>query len=55
MSFDRIGHGFQGVVKRWGMKGGPASHGTTKAHRRMGAMGGGGVSLYPEGRWEGAG
>ncbi|XP_064457171.1 large ribosomal subunit protein uL3m-like [Ornithodoros turicata] len=35
-----IGHGFQGVVKRWKMKGGPASHGTTKAHRRLGAIGG---------------
>ncbi|KAL3858596.1 hypothetical protein ACJMK2_008868 [Sinanodonta woodiana] len=36
-----IGHGFQGVMKRWGMKGGPATHGCTKAHRRMGSMGGG--------------
>lgn len=34
-----IGHGFQGVMKRWGMKGGPASHGTTKAHRRVGSIG----------------
>lgn len=34
------GHGFQGVIKRWGMKGGPKSHGTTKAHRRLGAIGG---------------
>ncbi|KAK8769169.1 hypothetical protein V5799_010905 [Amblyomma americanum] len=34
------GHGFQGVMKRWGMKGGPATHGTTKAHRRLGAIGG---------------
>nr|CAG4651877.1 EOG090X07HN [Triops cancriformis] len=37
-----IDYGFQGVVKRWGMKGGPASHGTTKAHRRVGTIGGGG-------------
>jgi len=36
-----IGHGFQGVVKRWGMKGGPASHGATKWHRRVGNIGGG--------------
>ncbi|ESO12028.1 hypothetical protein HELRODRAFT_121430, partial [Helobdella robusta] len=36
-----IGHGFQGVVKRWGFKGGPASHGTTKWHRRPGNIGGG--------------
>ncbi|XP_077865796.1 large ribosomal subunit protein uL3m-like [Saccoglossus kowalevskii] len=37
-----IGHGFQGVMKRWGMKGQPASHGATKTHRKMGATGGGG-------------
>jgi len=36
-----IGHGFQGVVKRWGFKGGPASHGTTKWHRRPGTIGSG--------------
>ena len=36
--------GFQGVLTRWGMKGGRASHGVTKSHRRMGSMGGGGVS-----------
>ena len=40
-----IGHGFEGVVKRWGMKGGPASHGTTKWHRRIGSVGAGRVSL----------
>jgi len=34
-----IGRGFQGVMKRWGFKGGPASHGTTKAHRRPGTIG----------------
>ena len=39
-----IGHGFQGVVKRWGFKGGPATHGATKFKRRRGATGGGGVS-----------
>lgn len=44
VSFFRIDHGFQGVVKRWGMKGMPASHGVTKAHRKMGSTGGGGVS-----------
>jgi len=36
--------GFQGVLTRWGMKGGGASHGVTKAHRRLGSIGGGGVS-----------
>jgi len=35
-------HGFQGVMKRWGMKGQPRSHGQTKTHRKMGATGGGG-------------
>nr|CAG4637064.1 EOG090X07HN [Ceriodaphnia reticulata]SVE72981.1 EOG090X07HN [Ceriodaphnia reticulata] len=34
-----IDYGFQGVVKRWGFKGGPASHGATKFHRRGGTIG----------------
>lgn len=34
-----IDHGFQGVMKRWGFKGGPASHGATKFHRRPGSIG----------------
>ncbi|XP_071785525.1 large ribosomal subunit protein uL3m-like [Asterias amurensis] len=38
-----IDKGFQGVMKRWGMKGQPASHGATKTHRKMGASGGGGT------------
>jgi len=33
-----IGLGFQGVVKRWGFGGGPASHGST-FHRKPGAVG----------------
>ncbi|XP_046411611.1 39S ribosomal protein L3, mitochondrial [Neodiprion fabricii] len=37
-----IDRGFQGVCKRWGFKGGPASHGVTKTHRRPGNIGGGG-------------
>ncbi|PVD20374.1 hypothetical protein C0Q70_18528 [Pomacea canaliculata] len=36
-----IDYGFQGVIKRWGMKGMPASHGVTKSHRKMGSSGGG--------------
>ena len=40
-SLNRIDYGFQGVVKRWGMKGGPASHGATKFHRRVGSIGSG--------------
>jgi large subunit ribosomal protein L3 len=32
------GHGFQGVVKRWGFAGGPASHGSM-FHRRGGSYG----------------
>lgn len=43
-----IGKGFQGVMKRHGMKGQPASHGVTKTHRKMGATGGGGVSVLKE-------
>ena len=44
----RIDHGFEGVVKRHGFKGGPASHGSTKFHRRPGAIGGGGVMIYDQ-------
>lgn len=39
MFVSSIDHGFQGVVKRWGFKGGPASHGATKFHRRGGTIG----------------
>jgi len=42
----RTGKGFQGVMKRHGMKGQPASHGVSKTHRKMGATGGGGVSYH---------
>ena len=36
----RIGHGFQGVVKRWGFKGGPSDErGSSKFHRRPGSIG----------------
>ncbi|CAG9826040.1 unnamed protein product [Diabrotica balteata] len=38
----RIDRGFQGVMKRHGFKGMPASHGVTKTHRRGGNIGGGG-------------
>ncbi|GDX86401.1 MAG: 50S ribosomal protein L3 [Gemmatimonadetes bacterium] len=34
------GHGFQGVVKRYGFHGGPNTHGNTK-HRRPGSIGAG--------------
>ncbi|KAM4689796.1 large ribosomal subunit protein uL3m [Discoglossus pictus] len=37
-----IGKGFQGVMKRWGFKGQPATHGQTKTHRRPGAISAGG-------------
>ncbi|KAJ8921075.1 hypothetical protein NQ315_015871 [Exocentrus adspersus] len=37
-----IDRGFQGVMKRHGFKGMPASHGVTKTHRRGGCIGGGG-------------
>ena len=42
--------GFQGVMKRWGFKGGPATHGSSKFHRRRGAMGG---SSDPGKVWKG--
>ena len=34
-----IGRGFQGVVKRWGFKGAPKTHGTKHQHRKPGAIG----------------
>jgi large subunit ribosomal protein L3 len=33
------GRGHQGVMRRWGMAGGPASHGAKKWHRRPGSIG----------------
>ena len=33
------GKGFQGVVKRYGFRGHPASHGSSKDHRRPGSIG----------------
>lgn len=33
------GRGFQGVVKRYGFRGHPASHGSSKDHRRVGSIG----------------
>ncbi|GLU05177.1 hypothetical protein SLE2022_222900 [Rubroshorea leprosula] len=33
------GKGFQGGMKRWGFKGGPASHGNSLAHRAIGSTG----------------
>ena len=35
------GKGFQGVIKRHNMAGGPASHGSSKFHRKCGSVGGG--------------
>ncbi|XP_050440255.1 39S ribosomal protein L3, mitochondrial [Adelges cooleyi] len=37
-----INRGFQGVMKRWGFHGMPATHGVTKSHRRGGNIGHGG-------------
>ncbi len=34
------GRGFQGVMKRWGFGGQPASHGTERKHRSPGSIGG---------------
>jgi len=35
-----IGKGFQGVMKRWGFKGQPATHGASLSHRSTGSIGG---------------
>ena len=40
------GKGFQGVVRRWGFKGQSATHGTTKAERKPGSMGGSAGSMF---------
>jgi len=44
------GKGFQGAMKRWHFSGGPASHGATKWHRRVGAIG---QRTYPGKIWKG--
>jgi len=36
-----IERGFQGGMKKWGFRGGPATHGVTKSHRRVGCIGSG--------------
>jgi len=41
-----IGYGFQGVMKQWGFKGGPRSHGSTKFHRKRGTIGSGRVQNF---------
>ena len=43
------GKGFQGVVKRHGFRGGPASHGAKHAHREPGSIGGGLRTHVPKG------
>jgi len=43
------GKGFQGVVKRWGFSGLPASHGTKDKARSPGSIG----SAYPQRVWPG--
>jgi large subunit ribosomal protein L3 len=32
-----IGKGFQGAMKRWNFRGGPASHGASLSHRTIGS------------------
>ncbi len=36
---NRKGRGFQGGMKRWGFKGGAATHGNSLSHRTIGATG----------------
>ncbi|XP_034259954.1 large ribosomal subunit protein uL3m-like [Pantherophis guttatus] len=45
-----IGKGFQGVMKRWGFSGQPASHGQTKTHRRPGSISSSGVAKVFKGK-----
>ena len=40
------GKGFQGAVRRWGFKGQSKTHGTTKAERKIGSMGGAAGSMF---------
>jgi len=40
-----IGKGFQGVMKRYGFKGMPASHGTKRCHRHTGSINGHATNL----------
>lgn len=44
-----VNHGWQGVMKKWGFKGMPATHGVTKSHRRGGCIAGGAgkARVYP--------
>lgn len=42
-----VDYSIQGVVKRWGFKGGPKTHGTTKNHRRPGYIGCGKTIVMP--------
>lgn len=44
------GKGFQGVVKRWGFKGSPATHGTKHTHRAPGSIGAMGVAKVFKGK-----
>jgi len=47
--------GFQGVMRRWGMKGQNRTHGATKTHRKMGASGGSNIPgrVFPRKRMAG--
>ena len=44
------GKGFQGAMKRWNFSGQRATHGNTKAHRRLGSIG---QRTYPGKVWKG--
>ncbi|KAM7534310.1 hypothetical protein Aperf_G00000111439 [Anoplocephala perfoliata] len=48
-----INRGFQGVIERWGMSGGPAAHGSTKFHRRIGSLAGAGRKVLRAKRMHG--
>lgn len=44
------GRGFAGVVKRWGFRGGPATHGQSDRHRAIGSIGAQGVARVLRGK-----
>jgi len=50
VSATSIGKGTQGVMKRWNMSGGNATHGNSKAHRSVGSIG---QCEYPGKVWKG--
>merc|ERR1719424_737984 len=47
------GKGWQGVMRKWGFKGQPATHGHSKSHRSRGSSGGAAGSMFRTRIWKG--